>query len=106
VLVNNAAVDYDTRQRGIDTDLAVVHQAFETNLFGAWRAPRALPLMERNGWGRIVNVSSEGGSRDGCRHTRLLHLEGSAECPYPRTRRRATEERDPRQRRLPGMDRD
>jgi NAD(P)-dependent dehydrogenase (short-subunit alcohol dehydrogenase family) len=63
VLVNNAAIDYDTWQRGIDADLAVVHQAFETNLFGAWRCcRRAIPLMERNAWGRIVNVSSGGGS--------------------------------------------
>jgi NAD(P)-dependent dehydrogenase (short-subunit alcohol dehydrogenase family) len=63
VLINNAAIDYDTRQRGVDADLAVVHQAFETNLFGAWRCcRRAIPLMERNAWGRIVNVSSEGGS--------------------------------------------
>jgi NAD(P)-dependent dehydrogenase (short-subunit alcohol dehydrogenase family) len=63
VLINNAAIDYDTWQRGVDADLAVVHQAFETNLFGAWRCClRAVPLMERNAWGRIVNVSSEGGS--------------------------------------------
>jgi NAD(P)-dependent dehydrogenase (short-subunit alcohol dehydrogenase family) len=63
VLVNNAAIDYDTWQRGVDADLAVVHQALETNLFGAWRCcRRAIPLMERNAWGRIVNVSSEGGS--------------------------------------------
>lgn len=63
VLVNNAAIDYDTWQSGIDADLAVVHRAFETNLFGAWRCClRAVPLMQRNAWGRIVNVSSEGGS--------------------------------------------
>jgi NAD(P)-dependent dehydrogenase (short-subunit alcohol dehydrogenase family) len=63
VLINNAAIDYDTWQRGVDADLAVVHQAFETNLFGAWRCcRRAIPLMQRDAWGRIVNVSSEGGS--------------------------------------------
>lgn len=63
VLVNNAAIDYDTWQRGVDADLAVLHEAFETNLFGAWRCcRRAIPLMQRNAWGRIVNVSSEGGS--------------------------------------------
>jgi NAD(P)-dependent dehydrogenase (short-subunit alcohol dehydrogenase family) len=63
VLVNNAAVHYDTWQRGVDADLTVVHEAFETNLFGAWRTcRRAVPLMRRNAWGRIVNVSSEGGS--------------------------------------------
>ena len=63
VLINNAAIHYDTWQRGIDADLAVVHEALETNLFGAWRTClRAIPLMRRNGWGRIVNVSSEAGS--------------------------------------------
>lgn len=63
VFVNNAAIHYDTWQRGIDADLAVVHDAFGTNLFGAWRTCRnTIPLMLRNGWGRIVNVSSEGGS--------------------------------------------
>jgi NAD(P)-dependent dehydrogenase (short-subunit alcohol dehydrogenase family) len=63
VLVNNAAIHYDTWQRGIDADLSVVHEAFETNLFGAWRCClSSIPLMRRNGWGRIVNVSSEAGS--------------------------------------------
>jgi NAD(P)-dependent dehydrogenase (short-subunit alcohol dehydrogenase family) len=63
VLVNNAAIDYDTWQRGTDADLAVVHQALETNLFGAWRTcQRSIPLMRRHRWGHIVNVSSEGGS--------------------------------------------
>ena len=63
VLVNNAALHYDTWQRGVDADLTVVHEALETNLFGAWRTcQRAVPLMRRNAWGRIVNVSSESGS--------------------------------------------
>jgi NAD(P)-dependent dehydrogenase (short-subunit alcohol dehydrogenase family) len=63
VLVNNAAILYDTWQRGVDADLAVVHQALETNLFGAWRLCRAaIPLMRRGGYGRIVNVSSGAGS--------------------------------------------
>ena len=63
VLINNAAIHYDTWQRGVDADLEIVHEAFETNVFGAWRAAqRAVPLMLRNRWGRIVNVSSGGGS--------------------------------------------
>lgn len=63
VLVNNAAVHYDTWQRGTDADVAVVHEAFETNLFGAWRVTQALlPLLRAGQHGRIVNVSSEGGS--------------------------------------------
>ena len=63
VLINNAAIHYDTWQRGIDADLNVVHEAFETNVFGAWRSAQlAVPLMRRNQWGRIVNVSSGDGS--------------------------------------------
>ena len=63
VLVNNAAIAYDTRAHGSDADLVAVHEAFETNLFGAWRVTQALlPLLRNSRHGRIVNVSSEGGS--------------------------------------------
>jgi NAD(P)-dependent dehydrogenase (short-subunit alcohol dehydrogenase family) len=63
VLVNNAAIHYDTWQRGSDADLEVVGEALNTNLFGAWRTSLAvIPLMQRKRWGRIVNVSSQGGS--------------------------------------------
>ena len=63
VLVNNAAIHYDTWQRASDADLAVVREAFETNLFGAWQTTLALlPALRRSGRARIVNVSSEGGS--------------------------------------------
>jgi NAD(P)-dependent dehydrogenase (short-subunit alcohol dehydrogenase family) len=66
VLVNNAAILYDTWQRGVDADLDVVHRAFETNLFGAWRTTQAcLPLLRRSSHGRIVNVSSGAGSLSG-----------------------------------------
>jgi NAD(P)-dependent dehydrogenase (short-subunit alcohol dehydrogenase family) len=66
VLVNNAAILYDTWQRGVDADLEVVHRAFETNLFGAWRTTQAgLPLLRRSSHGRIVNVSSGAGSLSG-----------------------------------------
>jgi NAD(P)-dependent dehydrogenase (short-subunit alcohol dehydrogenase family) len=61
VLVNNAAVHYDSGQRAADADLGVVTEAIEVNLLGAWRATRALlPLMAAGG--RIVNVSSGAGS--------------------------------------------
>ena len=36
VLVNNAAISYDTGQRAITADLAVVRDAAETNLYGPW----------------------------------------------------------------------
>lgn len=66
VLVNNAAILYDNFQGAVGADLAVVHEALETNLFGAWRMCQAfLPLLRRSGHGRIVNVSSESGSLAG-----------------------------------------
>jgi NAD(P)-dependent dehydrogenase (short-subunit alcohol dehydrogenase family) len=62
-VVNNAAILYDTANRAISVDLEVVHEGFETNLFGAWGMVQAfLPLLRRSEHGRIVNVSSEGGS--------------------------------------------
>jgi NAD(P)-dependent dehydrogenase (short-subunit alcohol dehydrogenase family) len=37
----------------------VVRETLEMNLFGAWRLCKAfVPLMQRNRYGRIVNVSS------------------------------------------------
>jgi NAD(P)-dependent dehydrogenase (short-subunit alcohol dehydrogenase family) len=63
VLVNNAAIDYDTDARAVTADLDRVHSAFETNFFGAWRTAQALlPLLRASSHPRIVNVSSEGGS--------------------------------------------
>jgi NAD(P)-dependent dehydrogenase (short-subunit alcohol dehydrogenase family) len=66
VLVNNAAIHYDTWESGVEADLDVVHEALETNLFGAWRATQAcLTLLRRSQHGRIVNVSSGAGSISG-----------------------------------------
>jgi NAD(P)-dependent dehydrogenase (short-subunit alcohol dehydrogenase family) len=63
VLVNNAAIDYDTWESGVDADLDVVREALETNLLGAWRVAQALlPLLRRSPSARIVNVSSGGGA--------------------------------------------
>jgi NAD(P)-dependent dehydrogenase (short-subunit alcohol dehydrogenase family) len=61
-LINNAAIHYDTWQRADSADLDVVHEAMETNLFGAWRTALALlPLLRSSDHGRIVNVSSGAG---------------------------------------------
>jgi NAD(P)-dependent dehydrogenase (short-subunit alcohol dehydrogenase family) len=66
VLVNNAAILYDTWQQAAGADLGVVQRAFDTNLLGAWRAVQAfLPLLRAGGHGRVVNVSSEAGSLAG-----------------------------------------
>jgi NAD(P)-dependent dehydrogenase (short-subunit alcohol dehydrogenase family) len=63
VLVNNAAIHYDTWQTSANADLAVVREALETNLLGAWQTTLAfLPLLRRSAHPRVVMVSSEGGS--------------------------------------------
>jgi NAD(P)-dependent dehydrogenase (short-subunit alcohol dehydrogenase family) len=71
VLVNNAAITYDTWQRAVTADLAVVREAAETNLYGPWLMVQAfLPLLKRSDHARIVNVSSEAAS--------LAHMDGGS----------------------------
>jgi len=63
VVVNNAAVHYDTGQRASTADLPIVREALETNLLGAWQVSLALlPLLRHSAHPRLVMVSSEGGS--------------------------------------------
>lgn len=66
ILVNNAAIHYDSWQDVLDPDFEAVGHAITTNLIGPWRmCVEFIPLMQRNEWGRIVNVSSESGSLQG-----------------------------------------
>jgi NAD(P)-dependent dehydrogenase (short-subunit alcohol dehydrogenase family) len=63
VVVNNAAVDYDTDARAVTADLDRVRRDLDTNLFGAWQMVQAfLPLLRVSAHPRVVNVSSESGS--------------------------------------------
>jgi NAD(P)-dependent dehydrogenase (short-subunit alcohol dehydrogenase family) len=63
ILINNAAILYDTFQSAVSADLEVVGKALATNLYGPWLLCQAfIPLMKGNGYGRIVNVSSGAGS--------------------------------------------
>ena len=63
ILVNNAAILIDKDDVTASyADLETVKITLETNLIGAWRMCKAfIPLMKRNGYGRIVNVSSGAG---------------------------------------------
>ena len=60
-LVNNAGVFLDNKvgDNFLNTDLATVRQTLETNVFGPYLLCQALvPLMKKNNYGRIVNISS------------------------------------------------
>lgn len=66
VLVNNAAIHYDTWQTVAGADLGIVGEAWETNVIGPWRLRQTmLPLLRRSGGARDVNVSSEAGPLSG-----------------------------------------
>ena len=71
VLVNNAAILYDSNQSTVNADLDIVSQALKTNLYGPWLLCQTfIPLMKRNNYGRIVNVSSGAAS--------LHYMDGNA----------------------------
>lgn len=66
VLINNAAIHYDSWQKATNADLTIVQEAFETNVYGPWRLVQAfLPLLRQSSHPRIVNVSSGGGALTG-----------------------------------------
>lgn len=60
VLVNNAGYSQSGAVESVPME--VVRRQFETNVFGLVRMCQlALPGMRRQGWGRIINISSMGG---------------------------------------------
>jgi len=63
VLVNNAAVAIDRGQPAHAADLERVRATFDANVMGAWRCvTAAVPEMRKNGYGRIVFVTSHMGT--------------------------------------------
>lgn len=69
ILINNAGANYDSWQRVTNVAIPEVEYTLSVNLMGPWRMCNAfLPLLMREGGGRIVNVSSGAGtiaSQDG-----------------------------------------
>jgi NAD(P)-dependent dehydrogenase (short-subunit alcohol dehydrogenase family) len=65
-LINNAGIAPDQGKSVLDVPLEVLEAALRTNTLGPLVLGRAcVPLMRRNGYGRIVNVSSSMGSLAG-----------------------------------------
>lgn len=63
VLINNAGGGLDYGIQALETDFETTKQAFEINLFGAWRLIKAVhPLLKASSHPRIVNISSGAGS--------------------------------------------
>jgi NAD(P)-dependent dehydrogenase (short-subunit alcohol dehydrogenase family) len=67
ILINNAGTAGPVGgQSPVDSDVAVVREVFDTNVFGLIRVSTAmLPLLRRSAAGRIVNLSSDLGSLTG-----------------------------------------
>jgi len=62
-LVNNAAISIDHKESLETVDFDLVRRTLDANLLGALRCCQAfLPMMRRQEYGRIVNVSSGRGS--------------------------------------------
>jgi NAD(P)-dependent dehydrogenase (short-subunit alcohol dehydrogenase family) len=63
VLINNAGVAIDRGQPAQRPDFEKVQATLDANLLGAWRCcASAIPEMLKNGYGRIVNITSQLGS--------------------------------------------
>ncbi|WP_462411606.1 SDR family NAD(P)-dependent oxidoreductase [Neobacillus sp. Marseille-QA0830] len=63
VLINNAGVYLDENEKLMAMDPAIVEKTMATNFFGVYHVIRSfIPLMEKQGYGRIINVSSEYGA--------------------------------------------
>ncbi|RDZ09238.1 short-chain dehydrogenase [Priestia megaterium] len=62
VLINNAGVYLDEHKHLLDMDPSVIEKTMKTNFFGPLYVMRSfIPLMEKRGYGRIINISSEYG---------------------------------------------
>jgi len=59
IMINNAGVYLDEGVSVFDVDEKIMRHTLEVNFYGAFHMCRAfVPLMRKNGYGRIVNISS------------------------------------------------
>ncbi|MFB9757573.1 SDR family oxidoreductase [Ectobacillus funiculus] len=63
VLINNAGVYLDENEKLLNMRPSILEGTMGTNFFGAYHVIRSfIPLMEKQGYGRIINISSEYGA--------------------------------------------
>jgi NAD(P)-dependent dehydrogenase (short-subunit alcohol dehydrogenase family) len=63
VLINNSGVYLEENKKLVAMDPSILERTMKTNFFGAYHVIRSfIPLMEKRGYGRIINVSSEYGA--------------------------------------------
>jgi len=59
VLVNNAAIIPDSRSSGLSVEIQELQVSLETNVYGVIQlSQKIIPLMIKNNYGRIINLSS------------------------------------------------
>jgi len=59
ILINNAGILIDENQSALEVDMDIIKITFETNLIGPYKLIQSfIPLMIKNNYGRIVNMSS------------------------------------------------
>ena len=60
ILVNNAGIYIDRGISPLELELELLRRTMETNVYGPLRLSQmVIPLMRRNSYGRIVNISSQ-----------------------------------------------
>jgi NAD(P)-dependent dehydrogenase (short-subunit alcohol dehydrogenase family) len=63
VLINNAGVYLDQNEKLLNMEPSILEGTMSTNFFGAYHVIRSfIPLMKKQGYGRVINISSEYGA--------------------------------------------
>lgn len=59
ILINNAGILIDENQSALEVNMDIIKNTFESNLIGPYKLIQSfIPLMKKNNYGRIVNMSS------------------------------------------------
>ena len=68
-MINNAGVYMNENEKLLTMDPSILEQTMLTNFFGPYHVIHSfIPLMEKKGYGRIINISSEYGVMQAMTH--------------------------------------